>query len=117
MKAFLERLKQRKVIRATGVYAASSYTVFQVLSNLLPAFGAPPWTVTFIAVLFVSGFPLSMLLAYVFDWTPEGVRLAPPDSEATLTKLGWFDWTLLATTAAVLVVVAVGFVINSRGAR
>lgn len=117
LKAFLERLKQRKVIRATGVYAVSGYAVFQVLSNLLPALAAPPWAVTLIAVLFLLGFPLSMLLAYVFDWTPEGLRLAPPDSQATPAKLGWFDWTLLATTVAVLVIAAAGFVIESRNAN
>jgi hypothetical protein len=33
MHAFLARLKERKVIRATGVYAVSGYAIFQIANN------------------------------------------------------------------------------------
>lgn len=114
MKAFLARLNERKVIRATGVYAVSGYAIFQIANNMLPALNLPSWTVTLVAVLFLLGFPIVMLLAYALDWTPEGLKRAPPADGSTASspkeegsvapaRLGWLNWTLLGATVAVLI--------------
>lgn len=114
MKAFLARLNERKVIRATGVYAVSGYAVFQIANNMLPALNLPSWTVTLVAVLFLLGFPIVMLLTYALDWTPEGIKRAPPGGASAApappdevsvepARLGWINWALLAATAAVLI--------------
>jgi hypothetical protein len=58
MKAFLARLKERKVIRVTGVYAVTGYAVFHIAENMPPALNLPPWTVTLTAVAFLLGFPV-----------------------------------------------------------
>lgn len=117
MKAFLAQLKERKVIRATGFYAVSGYAVFQIANNIFPALNLPNWTVTLVAVAFLLGFPIVMLLAYVLEWTPVGLRrtpageasttpASPNEGSASPARLGWFNWALLAATAAVLVAFA-----------
>ncbi len=115
LKAFLGRLKQRHVIRVAGVYAAAGYAVFQVANNLLPALNLPRWTVTLIATLYLLGFPVVMLLAYAFEWTEEGLKRTRTDAGQAPSRLGWFDWTLLGVTLAMLAFAVINLVLDSRG--
>ena len=111
MKAFLTRLKERKVIRVTGVYAVSGYTIFQIADNMLPALNLPPWTVTFVAVIFLLGFPIVIASSYLYDWTATGLERAPPDDPSLEPgRLGWLNWSLLAATGAVLVAFAAFYI-------
>jgi TolB-like protein/Tfp pilus assembly protein PilF len=107
MQSLLARLKERNVIRVAGVYAVSGYAVFQIANSLLPALTLPRWIVTVVAVLFLLGFPVAILLAYAYEWTSEGLRRTPAGSTSNKRiRLGWFDWTLLTVCAAVLLIAA-----------
>ena len=115
LQAFLRRLKQRHVIRTTGVYAATGYAVFQVANALLPALNLPRWIVTLIATLFLMGFPVVILLAYAFEWTENGLKRTQNDTEpGPKTRLGWFDWALLGGTVAVLAFAVMNLVLDAR---
>ena len=54
-------------------YAAVAFVVLQLGEIILPAFSAE-WAFQYVVVFSVLGFPLVMLLAWVFDITPEGIR-------------------------------------------
>ena len=41
---------------------------------MLPRLGLPDWTVTFLIILLIGGFPITIILSWIFDITPEGVR-------------------------------------------
>lgn len=98
---FLRRLKQRNVFRVAGLYAVTGYAVFQIANNLLPALNLPRWSVSLVAVLFLLGFPIVMIVAYAFEKTDTGFQRVGPPRLASGTRLGWFDWTLLGAIALV----------------
>lgn len=41
---------------------------------MLPRLGLPDWTVTFIIILLIVGFPITIIFSWIFDVTPDGVK-------------------------------------------
>ncbi len=72
--SFYEELKRRSVFRVGAVYAVVSWVVIQVADTLFPALQMPDWTVTFVTVLLILGFFPTMVAAWAYDRTPEGMR-------------------------------------------
>ncbi len=70
---FLAELRRRHVVRVAIGYAAVAFVVLQLGEIILPAFSAE-WALQYLVVFSVLGFPLVMVLAWVFDITPEGIR-------------------------------------------
>jgi adenylate cyclase len=70
-------LKRRRIFRVAVGYAAVAFATVSIASDFLPALRLPDWTVTFVAFVMVLGFPVAMLLAWVYDITPAGVRRTP----------------------------------------
>jgi TolB-like protein/Tfp pilus assembly protein PilF len=81
--AFVTELKRRRVFRVAVGYAAIAFATVSVASDFLPALRLPQWTVTFVAVLTLLGFPIALVLAWVFDITPDGVQRVPATEQFT----------------------------------
>jgi len=71
---FWQELRRRKVIKAAAMYAATAFIVIDASANVLPRLGLPDWTVTFLIILLIVGFPIALILSWIFDMTPEGVK-------------------------------------------
>lgn len=71
---FWQELTRRKVIKVAAIYAATSFVIKEVGDIILPRLGLPEWTVTFIIVLLIIGFPITLILSWIFDVTPEGIK-------------------------------------------
>ena len=71
---FWQELKRRKVIRVITMYAATAFIIIEAGDIILPRLGLPEWTVTFIIILLIVGFPITIILAWIFDVTSEGVK-------------------------------------------
>jgi tetratricopeptide (TPR) repeat protein len=67
-------LKRRKVIKAAAMYAATAYIIIEASDIILPRLGLPDWTVTFLIIFLIIGFPITLILSWIFDVTPEGVQ-------------------------------------------
>ena len=74
--SFVAELKQRKVFRVGLVYLVVAWVAIQAASIALPAFDAPPWALRVVILLFALGFPLALLLTWVLELTPEGIKVA-----------------------------------------
>ncbi|MBW3534897.1 MAG: hypothetical protein KY453_06730, partial [Gemmatimonadetes bacterium] len=72
--ALLADLKRRKVFRVAAVYGATAFGALQVADLVFPRLSLPDWTVTLVLALVILGFPLTVILAWVFQVTPEGIR-------------------------------------------
>jgi len=85
IKRFLDELRRRKVLRVAVVYAAVGWLLTEVSSVVFPALMLPPWTVQLVVLLILLGFPLVIVLTWVFDITPAGIErtgeLAGPAAE------------------------------------
>lgn len=90
IKRFFSELRRRKVIRVAVAYLAVSLILIGLASDAFPALQLPPWTVTLVVVLILLGFPLVIVLTWVFDITPSGlertVELAATDGEEDETQ-------------------------------
>lgn len=71
---FWQELKRRKVIRVMAMYAATAFIIMEAGEIMLPRLGLPDWTVTFLIILLIVGFPIAIILSWIFDVTPEGIR-------------------------------------------
>ncbi len=71
---FWEELKRRKVIKVIAMYAATAFIIMEAGDIMLPRLGLPDWTVTFIIVLLIIGFPIAVIFSWIFDITPEGLK-------------------------------------------
>ena len=80
MPSLIRELKRRRVLQTAAVYVAAAWAGTEMLGFLLPALNFPRWTVTIVAILFVLGFPVAMLLAWVFDVDGDGIRRTAPSS-------------------------------------
>src|SRR5512135_2308795 len=72
---FWGELKRRKVVKASLVYLAVAYTILQVTSIIFPALGLPDWTMTFVLALLVIAFLLVIVLTWIYDITPQGIKI------------------------------------------
>lgn len=74
IKRFLDQLRQRKVIRMAVVYILVGWVVMQVGEVTFEALTLPDWALTLLIVLILLGFPIALVLAWVFEITTEGIR-------------------------------------------
>ena len=72
--SFFEELKRRKVFKVGVGYLVVAWLVVQVASIGFPTFEAPPWALRVFILVVLLGFPISLLFAWAFDVTPEGVK-------------------------------------------
>ncbi len=82
MREFWEELGKRRVIRVAVAYLIIAWLVLQVADVVLPAMGLPDWTITLTLVLLALGFPVALVLSWVFDIGPGGIERAADANDA-----------------------------------
>ncbi|MEO7251854.1 MAG: hypothetical protein ABIW30_04510 [Arenimonas sp.] len=73
--SLLAELKRRKVFKVGAAYLIVVWIAVQAASIGFPAFDAPPWALRAFILVSMLGFPIAVVMAWVFDVTPEGVKL------------------------------------------
>src|SRR5437868_7299853 len=73
-KNFFAELKRRKVYRVAAAYAVASWLLIQIATQVFPFFEIPNWAVRLVVLVLCLGFPIAVILAWVFDITPQGIR-------------------------------------------
>lgn len=73
MNTLISELRRRNVLRVAAAYALVSWILIEAGSVLLPTFGAPEWFFRAYVVIVICGFVVSMIIAWVFEVTPDGV--------------------------------------------
>ena len=69
------------MFRVATVYLGTGFVVLEAADMILPRLGMPDWTITFIMILLGLGFPISIGLAWTFQFTPEGLKRSPKSGE------------------------------------
>ena len=70
---FLTELRRRNVYRAAVAYGVVAWFLTQLTTQVFPFFEIPNSAVRFVVIALAIGFPIAMLLAWVYEFTPEGV--------------------------------------------
>lgn len=105
LRDFLAELKRRKVYHVAVIYAAVAFTIVEGAELVLEALLLPFWAYRFLVVVALLGFPVALVLAWVFEITRQGVRRTEPltDEGAPLRH----RMVMAARSGLVLTVVAV----------
>src|SRR5215813_15467483 len=77
MSGFFEELKRRKVYRVAIAYIVVSWALAQGLAQVLPVFEISNSLIRVVIALLLIGFPVALVLAWVFDVTPQGIKVTP----------------------------------------
>src|SRR5204862_291612 len=97
--SLFDELKRRKVFKVGAAYLVVAWLAVQAASIGFPAFDAPPWALRIFILIALLGFPITVVMAWVFDFTPEGVKL----------DVGASGGKGLFAVAALLIVLALGW--------
>ena len=108
--SLFNELKRRNVFRVGLFYIVAAWVIVQVAETLLPVFDVPDSAIRAIVLVLALGFPSAVVFAWVFELTPEGLKLDknaqadPAAKQQTSHKLNWA--TLLAAVLAIGLLVA-----------
>ncbi len=82
----MTELRRRNVLRVAATYAVVAWIIIEAGSVLLPTFGASEMAFKVYVVVVVIGFLASLVVAWIFEVTPDGVRLEKNvDREESIT--------------------------------
>jgi hypothetical protein len=104
LKRLIQEIHRRSLWQVLGIYLVGAWVAFQGVEALVSGLGLPEWVPGFAVVLLIVGLPIVLATAFVREGA--GAEETPDEAEA-----GNGDrrlWTVLATTAAVLLLVGVG---------
>src|SRR5881275_2097058 len=99
LSSFFAELRRRNVFKVGAAYLIVAWLAVQAASIGFPAFDAPPWALRIFILIALLGFPIAVVMAWVFDVTSAGVRV---DAGASGGK-GLF------AAAVLLIVLALGW--------
>ncbi|MCG6955316.1 MAG: serine/threonine protein kinase [Gemmatimonadetes bacterium] len=115
LRAFLGELKKRRVYNVAALYLSAAIALLAFFPDILQGLNAPPWIFRTILAVTLLGFPVALVLAWLFDLTAAGVRRAAPDDQV----MSSFPLRLLqgiALAVSILVSGLLGWLVISRGA-
>ena len=70
---FFAELKRRNVYRAAVAYGVVAWFLTQLTTQVFPFFEIPNSAVRFVVIALAVGFPIAMLLSWLYEFTPEGI--------------------------------------------
>ena len=112
---FWKELKRRRVIYVITVYASAAFVIIELINNLAEPLNLPSNLVTIVVIVLAVGFPLVIILSWLYDLTSEGVEKTKPieeikEGEKTVVPNAW----KIATYVSFVVIVGLA-VLNIMG--
>ncbi len=112
MGKLFEELKRRKVFRVAAVYAVVAWLLIQVSATVTPALQLPDWTPALVTVLLILGFIPSLIAAWAYELTPDGIK--PDSANQSSAQIVAPQNQKLIYAMFALLLIAVGFQIADR---
>src|SRR5436189_813712 len=73
-RSFFAELKRRNVYKVAVAYIVAGWALSQGIAQVFPVFDVPTWVIRLIVVLIIAGLPVALVLAWMFELTPEGLK-------------------------------------------
>ncbi|HKX55708.1 MAG TPA: hypothetical protein VJN01_06395, partial [Xanthomonadales bacterium] len=105
-KGFFNELRQRNVLKVALGYLIAAWLVAQVSDLVLESFDAPDWAMRALLIALAIGFPIALVISWVFEFTGKGVLL---ESQVERTvKIGQdsgrrLDFSILLILAVIVI--------------
>lgn len=71
--SFLGELKRRKLVQVAAVYAVVAWLLVQIVATIEAPLNLPDWVDTLVIVLLAVGFPITLIISWGFNLTPDGL--------------------------------------------
>jgi hypothetical protein len=106
-------LKRRNVYRAAVAYGVVAWFLTQLTTQVFPSFQIPDSAVRFVVIALAIGFPIAMLLARVYEFTPKGIvrteDLRPAQARSIQRATGRIlDFIIIGALLLVIAMLIVG---------
>ena len=88
MNRFIKELRRREVFRTAGLYVGVCWILIEGASVVLPAFEAPDWAMKAIIITAIVGFPIMLVLAWIYDASSEGIEVQADASDTVVIPFG-----------------------------
>jgi tetratricopeptide (TPR) repeat protein len=88
MNRFIRELRRREVFRTAGLYVGVCWILIEAASVLLPTFDAPDWALRAVVIVAIVGFPVMLVLAWVYDLTDHGIEVQADPTDTMIAPLG-----------------------------
>ncbi|HXL79997.1 MAG TPA: hypothetical protein VN951_03895, partial [Pyrinomonadaceae bacterium] len=112
-KNILTELKRRNVYRAAVAYGVVAWFLTQLTTQVFPFFEIPNSAVRFVVIALAVGFPIAMLLSWIYELTPEGVvrteDLDPVEARSVQRRSGrLLDFIIIGALLLVIAMLVAG---------
>ena len=92
----IAELRRRKVIQVGAAYLVVAWLLIQIVATVAPQLQLPEWVPRLVTLLLMVGFPVAVVMAWVFEVMPEGVRV---DARKTGNKRMYVSAAVFAAAA------------------
>jgi TolB-like protein/tetratricopeptide (TPR) repeat protein len=98
---FFAELKRRNVFKVAIAYIVAGWALSQGIAQVFPVFDVSNWLIRLMVVLIVLGLPIALVLAWMFEITPEGIKRTKAADLANERSRGK-TWIYIIVAGAVL---------------
>jgi serine/threonine-protein kinase len=92
-------LKRRNVYKVGVAYAVVGWLLVQVATQVFPFLEIPNWTIRLVILMTALGFPVTLIIAWAFELTPEGIKRTE-DADAARQHSRGGVWIVVVVIAA-----------------
>jgi len=98
---FFAELKRRNVYKVAIAYVVAGWALSQGIAQVFPVFDIPNWAIRLIVLLIILGLPIAMVLAWMFEITPQGIKRTE-DVDVTQSHSIGGAWIYIVVLGAVI---------------
>ncbi|HEX4480195.1 MAG TPA: hypothetical protein VH082_05260 [Rudaea sp.] len=112
MRSFFAELKRRNVYKVGVMYAVAGWLLVQIVTQVFPIFEISALVQRIIVLVIVAGFPVALVLSWVYEITPEGIVKTgdvQPDESITRQTGQRLNYVIIGA-----LVLAVAFLLTQR---
>ena len=73
-KKYIAELKRRNVFKPAIAYLVAAWVIAEVASVVLPTFDAPTYLMKTLIIILIIGFPINLIIAWIYEFTPKGIK-------------------------------------------
>ena len=112
LKPYIEELKRRNVVKAGVAYLIVAWLIAQIASIVLPTFEVPPWVMKTLLFVLIIGFPINLVISWIYDVTPDGIKKTKSLNEKSMLKNQRLNKVIVSALVLTVVIIATNLFFN-----
>ena len=78
LKKFFSELKRREVYKVAIAYGITAWLIAQISGLISTSFEFPSWVMQMIITILIVGFPIALILSWIFEVSSKGIKKTAP---------------------------------------